>query len=147
MEVILRATVDKLGHAGEIVQVKDGYARNYLIPQGLAYAATESNKNRVTSEAQRRTTQLAVERSDAEAQAVVLEGLELHFTVKAGEADKLFGSITAADIAEQLAEKGCPVDKRSVELDEPIRMIGIYKVPVRLHTEVRAEVRVWVVTE
>jgi large subunit ribosomal protein L9 len=147
MDVILRETIDKLGRAGDIVRVKDGYGRNYLLPKGLAYVATESNKRRVVAEAKRRVTRFTVERSDAEAQAVELEGVELHFTAKAGDADKLFGSITSADIAEKLAEQGYQVDKRDIELDEPIKMIGIYKVPVRLHSEVRAQVRLWVVKE
>jgi large subunit ribosomal protein L9 len=133
--------------AGEVVTVKDGYARNYLIPQGLAYRATEANKRRIESEKKSRAQRLAAEHADAESLAAALNGVELHFTAKAGEGDKLFGSITSSDIAAQLAEKGYQVDKRVIELEEPIKMIGIYKVPVRLHAEVKAELRVWVVKE
>jgi len=147
MEVILRETITKLGHAGEIVKVKDGYARNFLIPKGLAYQATAGNKKRVESEAVRRAQRSAAERSDAEVLAERLNDLSIEFTVKAGEGDKLFGSITSSDIAERLAERGYRIDKRIIELEEPIKMIGIYAVPIRLHSEVKAEVRVWVVKE
>ncbi|MFQ6046010.1 MAG: 50S ribosomal protein L9 [Gemmatimonadales bacterium] len=147
MEVILRQSIDKLGRAGDIVKVRDGYARNYLLPKGLAYPATESHKRKVQEESKRRAHQLAVRKDDAEAQAAALEKVELHFTAKSGEGDKLFGSITSGDIAHKLIEEGFEVDKRAIELEEPIKMIGVYKVPIRLHTDVRAEVRVWVVKE
>ncbi len=147
MEVILRETVTRLGRAGEVVEVKDGYARNYLVPHGLAYPATPANKRRVDAEASRRVLHSAAEQSDAEVLAAKLESIELTFTAKVGEADKLFGSVTSADIADKLGELGYPLDKRAVELEEPIKMIGIYKIPVRLHPEVHAKVRVWVVKE
>ena len=147
MEVILRETVTRLGRAGEVVEVKDGYARNYLVPHGLAYPATPANKRRVEAEASRRVFESAAEQSDAEVLAAKLESIELTFTAKVGEADKLFGSVTSADIADKLGELGYPLDKRAVELEEPIKMIGIYKIPVRLHPEVHAKVRVWVVKE
>lgn len=147
MEVILRDDVVHLGKAGELVKVRDGYARNFLIPQGLAYVASEGNKARVTEEAKRRDRQVVKQRSDAEQLAARLGDVSVTFTVKAGEGDRLFGSITSADIAQKLAELGHAIDKRAVELDEPIKMIGIYKVPVRLHSDVRPEVRVWVVKE
>ncbi len=147
MEVILRQSVPALGRAGEIVKVKPGYARNYLIPHGLAYKASEGNKRRIESEKKTRLAQMAAHQADAQTLAEALESVELHFNAKAGEGDKLFGSITSADIAKQLGDLGYPVDKRSIELDEPLKMIGIYKVPVRLHTDVRTEIRVWVVKE
>ncbi|KPK00851.1 MAG: 50S ribosomal protein L9 [Gemmatimonas sp. SG8_28] len=147
MEVILRDDVPNLGRVGEIVKVKDGYARNYLIPQGLAYAATPGNKRRIESEAKRRTIRLAEQKSDAEATAARLAGVALAFTAKAGEGDKLFGSITSADIAKQLAQQGYTVDKRIIELAEPIRMIGDWSVRIRLHPEVRAEIMVSVTRE
>ncbi|MEJ2238941.1 MAG: 50S ribosomal protein L9 [Gemmatimonadales bacterium] len=147
MEVILRETIAKLGNAGEIVKVKNGYARNFLLPKGLAYRATAANKRRVEAEAVRRAQVSATERGDAEALAERLAGISAEFSVKAGEGDKLFGSITSADIAEKLAELGYELDKRIIELEEPIKMIGIYKVPIRLHPEVKAELRVWVVKE
>lgn len=147
MDVILRKTIDTLGRVGEIVTVKDGYARNYLIPHGLAYQASEGNKRRIEGEKKHRLAQMAAEHADAELLSEALEKVELHFNAKAGEGDKLFGSITSADIAGQLAEEGYKIDKRHIVLDEPIKMIGVYKVPIKLHAEVRTEIRVWVVKE
>jgi len=147
MEVILRQTVKDLGNAGEIVKVKDGYGRNYLIPHGLAYLATKENKSRVDAEAIRRAQKAESDRADAEILAEKLANISIEFTVKAGEGDKLFGSITSSDIADELAERGYQIDKRTIMLAEPIKMIGIYKVPVKIHTDVQAEVRVWVIKE
>lgn len=147
MDVILRSDVTHLGKAGEVVKVKDGYGRNFLIPRGLAYHATEGSKRQVASETKRRATNVAAEQVAAEALAAKMGAVELTFTAKAGEGEKLFGSVTAADIATKLGEQGFPVDKRVIELEEPIRMVGAFKVPVRLHPAVRAEVRVWVVKE
>jgi large subunit ribosomal protein L9 len=145
MEVILRQDVGDLGKAGQIVKVKAGYGRNYLIPRGLAYEATASNKARVEAEARRRKEMLVRQGSDAAALAARLTAIDLTFQVQAGEGDKLFGSVTSADIAERLAEMGHIIDKRIIELHEPIKMVGVYKVPVRLHPDVRPELRVWVV--
>ncbi len=147
MEVILRETIAKVGRAGQVVQVKDGYARNYLLPRGLAYPATPGNKRRVEAESRHTAALQAAGKSDAEAVAARLAELELHFTAKAGDGDKLFGSVTSGDIAEQLTTKGVPVDKRAVQLEEPIRMIGAHTVAVRLHPEVQGHVRVWVVKD
>jgi large subunit ribosomal protein L9 len=145
MEVILRQDVSDLGKAGQIVKVKAGYGRNYLIPRGLAYAATAGTKARVEAEARRRKEMLVREGSDAAALAARLTASDLTFQVQAGEGDKLFGSVTSADIAARLAEMGHVIDKRIIELPEPIKMVGVYKVPVRLHPDVRPELRVWVV--
>lgn len=145
MEVILRESIEKLGQAGEIVAVKNGYGRNYLIPRGLAYAASAANKKRVAVEARARGQRIVALKEEAEAFAAKLTAEDLNFEVKVGEGDKLFGSITSADIALKLAERGVSVDKRDIELAEPIKMIGVYKVPVRLHPEVRPELRIWVV--
>jgi large subunit ribosomal protein L9 len=147
MEIILREDVAHLGKAGEVVAVKDGYARNYLLPRGLAYPATAGNKKRIEVEHQRHVTRLATQRGDAEQLAQRLAAVSLTFTVKTGEGERLFGSITAQDIAQQLKEQGFDLDKRRVALDEPIKMIGIYKVPVRLDAGVQADIRVWVVKE
>lgn len=147
MEVILRENVDKLGRAGEIVSVKDGFARNYLIPRGLAYPATEANRRRFEAEAKKRASRLAEAQANAQALARQLEEVSLKFAVKTGEGDRLFGSVTAADIAEKLAELGYQIDKRKVELEEPIKLVGIYKVPVKLDAGVQVQVRVWVVKE
>lgn len=142
MEIILRDRVPNLGDAGELVKVKPGYARNFLIPNGLAYPATPANKRRWEAEAKSRSARLAGQKAGAEGIADQLSQVELKFTAKTGDGDRLFGSITAKDIAAQLAERGIDVDKRVVELTEPLKMIGIYQVPVRIHPEVAAEVKV-----
>ncbi len=147
MQVILRQDVEKVGLAGQIVTVKDGFARNYLIPRGLAYLATESNRRRFEAEAKRRAQRLEEARAMAEEQAKRLGEISLTFSMKAGEADRLFGSVTAADIANKLEELGHRIDKRRIELEQPIKLVGIYKVPVKLEAGVQAEVRVWVVKE
>ncbi|MSR05758.1 MAG: 50S ribosomal protein L9 [Gemmatimonadetes bacterium] len=147
MDIILKADVTHLGKAGDVLKVKDGYARNYLIPRGLANEATETAKRLYNEGAKRRATQGAAAQATAEELAARLGGVELTFTAKAGEGDKLFGSVTAGDIGAKLAEKGFTIDKRDIELEEPIRAVGAFKVPVRLHPAVRAEVRVSVVKE
>ena len=147
MDVILREDVDKLGHAGEVVTVKDGYARNFLLPRGLAYLATDGNRRRLDSEQRLRDRRAAAEVDGARGLAAKLEAVSLSFSMKAGEGDKLFGSVTAGDIAERLQAEGIVVDRKAVELEEPIKALGVYKVPVRLHAEVKPEVRVWVVKD
>ena len=147
MDVILRQDVDKLGRAGDMVTVKDGFARNFLLPQGLAYLATEGNKRRLDAERAQKGKKHAAEVSASKEVAARLEAVSLTFTMKAGEGDKLFGSVTASEIADRLKSEGFSVDKKSVELEEPLKALGVYKVPVRLHPEVKPEVRVWVVRE
>ena len=147
MEVILREDITDLGKAGEIVKVRDGYGRNYLLPRGLAYPATAGNKRRVEVEAKRRGAMLERRKEDAEEFATRLTAADLTFQMQAGEGDRLFGSVTSADIAAKLGELGHAVDKRTIELPEPIKMVGVYKVPIRLHPDVRPEIRVWVVKE
>lgn len=145
--VILRTDVTDLGRVGEVVDVKPGYARNYLIPQGLAYSASEGNVRRL--EGEREQAQLTVERQKdkAEGLAAELEGRSVSFQVKAGEEGRLFGSVTTVDIAEQLAAEGVTIDRRDIMLEEPIKELGVFRVPVRLHAEVRPELTVWVVAE
>ncbi len=147
MEVILREDMSKLGTAGSIVKVKDGYGRNHLIPNGLAFLATPGNKKRVEAEAKRREIKLAADKSEARKLAKLLSGIELTFQAKVGEGDRLFGSITSGDIAEQLAAQGRPVDKRLIELDDHIKTLGDTMVPIKLHPEVSAEIKVTVVKE
>ena len=147
MDVILRQDVEKLGNAGDLVTVKDGYARNYLLPRGFAYPATEGNKKRLEAEAKMRVKKAGAQVVVARELAAQLEAVSLTFTMKAGEGDKLFGSVTAADVAERLHAEGFTVDRKTIELPEPIKALGVYKVPVRLHHEVKPEVRVWVVKE
>ena len=147
MEVILREDVQSLGKAGELVKVRPGYARNYLLPQGLAYEATEGNRKRIEAESKARATRAASDRAEAEALAASLGQVSLTLARKAGEGDRLFGSITAQDIAEGLAKLGHTVDRRRIELGQPIKSLGEHRVTVRLPAEVHAEVRITVVPE
>jgi large subunit ribosomal protein L9 len=147
MEVILREDVKSLGKAGEMVRVKPGYARNYLLPHGLAFEATEGNKKRIAAETRARNTRSQAERVEAERAAAELSAVSVTLTGKAGEEGKLFGSITAQDIAAALAAQGHQVDRRRIELEHPIKTLGQHAVGVRLHPEVHAEVRVSVVAE
>jgi len=147
MDVILRQDVDKVGRSGDVVTVKDGYGRNFLLPRGLAYLATDSNRKRLAAEHAQKDKKYGAEVAAAREVAGKLEALSLTFTMKAGEGDKLFGSVTAADVAEKLKAEGYPVDKKTIELDEPLKALGVYKVAVRLHHDVKPDVRVWVVKE
>ena len=147
MEIILRADVQHLGKVGEVVKVKDGYARNYLLPKGLAYPATEANKKRIAYEGERLVKQQAAEKSAAETEATRLAAVHLSFAVKVGEEEKLYGSVTASDIQRKLEEMGIHVDKRKIDLQEPIRELGEFNVGIKIHPEVRPEVRVTVVKE
>ena len=147
IEVILREDVKTLGRAGEMVRVKPGYARNYLLPQGLAFEATEGNRKRIAAESKARASRDQAERTEAERLATTLSAVELNLTGKAGEEGKLFGSITSQDVADALARAGHPVDKRRIELDHPIKTIGDHAVTIRLHPEVHAELRVFIVAE
>jgi large subunit ribosomal protein L9 len=147
MEIILRADVQHLGKIGEVVKVKDGYARNYLLPNGLAYPATEANKKKIAYEGERLVKQQAAEKSAAETEATRLADVKLTFEVKVGEEEKLYGSVTASDIQRKLEELGIKVDKRKIDLAEPIRELGEYKVGIKIHPEVRPEVQVTVVKE
>ena len=147
LEVILREDIRTLGKAGDMVRVKPGYARNYLLPQGLAYEATEGNKKRILAETKARGVKLAAEKGAAEAQAAKLSAVALTLARKAGEEGRLFGSITSQDLADALAAKGFPVDKRKIELDHPLKALGEHTVHIRLHPEIQAAVRVSVVAE
>ncbi|HEX7025205.1 MAG TPA: 50S ribosomal protein L9, partial [Gemmatimonadales bacterium] len=140
MEVILREDVKSLGKAGALVRVKPGYARNFLLPHGLAYEATEGNKKRLAAESKARDAKAAEGRSAAQAKAAELEGVTLTIHAKAGEGDRLFGSITAQDIADELAKAGHAVDKRKIEMEHPIKQLGEHTVPVRLHSDIHASV-------
>jgi large subunit ribosomal protein L9 len=147
VEVILREDVRHLGKAGAMVKVKPGYARNFLLPRGLAYEATAGNKKRIEAEQKSRSTQLVAERGDAEAVAAKLKGVSLSFKAKAGEGDRLFGSITTQDIAARLAEQGFEFDRRKIELDHPIKSLGKHTLSIRLHPEVQADIVVTVAPE
>jgi len=147
MEIILREDVQHLGKVGEVVKVKDGYARNFLLPKGLAYPATEANKRKIAYEGERLAKQRAGEKSAAESEGSRLADVHLTFPVKVGEEDKLFGSVTASDIQRKLEELGIKVDKRKIDLHEPIRELGDFQVGIKIHPDVRPEVRVTVVKE
>jgi large subunit ribosomal protein L9 len=147
MEIILREAVPHLGAAGEVVKVKDGYARNYLLPKGLAYPATEGNKKRIAFESERIAKLRAGEKQAAETEATRIAGVSLSFPMKVGEEEKLYGSVTAGDIQRRLEEQGIHIDKRKVDLPEPIRALGEFTVGIKLHPEVRPEITVVVVKE
>ena len=147
MEIILREAVPHLGAAGDVVKVKDGYARNYLLPKGLAYPATEGNKKRIAFEGERIAKLRASEKQTAETEAARIAGISLSFPMKVGEEEKLYGSVTAGDIQRRLEEQGIHVDKRKIDLPEPIRSLGEFTVGIKLHPEVRPEITVVVVKE
>ena len=147
MEVILRQAVENLGHPGDIVTVSPGYARNYLLPRGVAFVATEGNKKRIAQEKARLEAAEAERREAASSVARQLEEVSITFSARVGEEGKLFGSVTAADIAHQLEQQGFTVEKRQIDLHEPIKALGVYRVPVRLHADVRPEIKVWVIKQ
>ena len=147
MEVILRQAVDNLGHPGDIVTVSAGYARNFLLPRGIAYEATPGNKKRIAQEKARLEAAEASRRGTAEDFAKQLEEVSVTFAARVGEEGKLFGSVTAADIAQQLEAQGFHVEKRQIDLHEPIKALGVYRVPVRLHADVKPEIKVWVIKQ
>ena len=145
MKVVLRQAVPKLGEPGDLVNVTGGYARNYLIPRGLAVPATKGNLKQAADWQNSRTTREAKERSGAEQLRDKLAATPLEVTAQAGPDGRLFGSITAADVAGAIsAQHGVDVDRHSIELAEPIRHLGVHEVRVRLHTDVAAEVTVQV---
>ena len=147
VEVILRKDVADLGRAGEMVHVRPGYARNYLIPQGIALLATEGNRRRFEEERRQVEQSAERERQQAADLAADLEGQSLTFTVRAGDEGRLFGSVTAADIAEALEGEGLTVDRKLIRLDDPIKELGVYDIPVRLHTDIEPQLKIWVVAE
>jgi large subunit ribosomal protein L9 len=147
MEVILRADVEKVGSRGQMVKVANGYARNYLLPKHLAVAASESNKKIVEQERQAHVRREAKDKSGAEDLAGLMTGISVTIAHKAGEQDQLFGSVTAKDIAEALEKRNFTIDRKKIHLDEPIRQLGEFKVPVRLHRDVTIEIGVQVVRE
>jgi large subunit ribosomal protein L9 len=147
MEVILREDVDKLGSRGQVVRVAAGYARNFLLPKKLAVTATESNKKIVEQERQGHLRKEAKLQSEAQDLAKLVTGVTVTISQKAGENEQLFGSVTSKDVADALAAKGFTIDRRKIQLDEPIKQLGEFKVPVKLHKEVTAEVTVVVVKE
>lgn len=145
MEIILRQAVENLGKPGDVVKVKSGYARNYLLPHGLAYEATPGNLKRIQQERERLDAAENERRNAAQAIAEKLEQVSLTFSARVGEEGKLFGSVGSADIAQQLEAQGFHIEKRQIDLHEPIKALGVYRIPIRLHADVKPEVRVWVI--
>jgi large subunit ribosomal protein L9 len=147
MKVILRKDFEGLGTIGDVVVVKDGYARNYLIPRNIGYRATTSSLRALEEEKKQHTRQEVKQLKDAEKIAAEIEKVSLTIPMKVGEDDKLFGSVTSQMIADALAEKGFTIDKRHIELEEPIRTLGIFEIPVKIHSKVAGKAKVWVVRE
>jgi large subunit ribosomal protein L9 len=142
MEVILLENIEKLGSRGQVVKVADGYGRNYLLPKNLAVAATPQNRKRMEQQRVRFLKLEAKEKGDAEDLAKLLLGVSVTLTRKSGEKGTLFGSVTAIDIAEKLAAQGYNIDRRKIALDSPLKILGEYEVPIRLHREVTAFIKV-----
>ena len=147
MKLLLRQDYKPLGEAGELVNVKTGFARNFLIPNGLAMLASDKNLKRYENEKKQMFWRQEKEKRQSEELSKTLENVSCTITVQVGEEDKMFGSVTSQNIAEALEAQGYSVDKRKIILEEPIKSLGIYSVPIKLHTDVEAKVKVWVVKE
>jgi large subunit ribosomal protein L9 len=147
MEIILRQAIENLGHPGDVVTVKNGYARNFLLPRGYAYEATAGNLKRISAERSRLEAAENERRGGAQELAKKLEEVQLTFSARVGEEGKLFGSVTSADIAEQLASQGFNIERRLIDLHDPIKALGVFRVPVKLHADVKPEIRVWVIKQ
>jgi large subunit ribosomal protein L9 len=147
IEVILKEPVDNLGNRGDVVKVAPGYARNYLLPRKLALAVTEGNKRQIEAERKRASVIEAQERTTADALSSRLAQVEVVVARRVGERDTLYGSVTSADIAEALARQGFEIDRRKLQLPEPLKHLGEFSVPVRLHRDVTTPIKVLVVKE
>jgi large subunit ribosomal protein L9 len=147
MEVILKEEVANLGHRGDVVKVAEGYGRNYLLPHKLAIEATKANKAVIDQMKASAVRKSAVEKADSEALAKQLDAVSLSFHRKAGEKDHLFGSVTSSDIADALEQKGFTIDRRKIQLNEPLKSVGDFEVPIRLHRDVVSKVKVTVEKE
>ena len=147
MKVILRQNHETLGQIGEVVDVKEGFARNFLIPRKIAYAALKGNIKALEEEKKTFEKKKQFEIIAAEKQAAELEKVSVSIPVQVGEEDKIFGSVTTQMIADSLKEKGFEVDKRKIEIEEPIKSLGIYGISIKLHSNVSAKIKVWVVRE
>ena len=147
MEVVLKKDHDKLGKAMDVVNVADGYARNFLIPQGIAVTATEGNRKAVAEWKRLSEKREEKKQKEARVQAKQIEKVPCTIKVKVGEEDRLFGSVTAQEIADFLVKEGFAIDKRAIELEEPIKQLGVYSVKITLYKDVVASLKVWVVKE
>ena len=142
MEVILKEDVPKLGHRGDVVRVAEGYGRNYLLPRKLAIEATHGNKAVIEQMKQAAVRRSAVEKADADALSKQLEGVSVNFHRKAGDKDQLFGSVTSGDVADALTHKGFNIDRKKIQLHDPLKNLGEFDVPVRLHRDVTSRIKV-----
>lgn len=147
MKVILKVDIESLGRAGEVVDVRDGFARNYLIPKEKAIEATPDNLKRMEEERKKSQEKASKAKRQAENLAKRIESLSLTIQRQAGETDKLFGSVTSMDIEKALRDEGIDVDRKKILLKEPIKSLGIYSVPVKVHHDIIANLKVWVVKE
>jgi large subunit ribosomal protein L9 len=147
MKVILKQDFASLGKFGDVVQVKDGYARNFLIPREIAMPASDKNLRLLNEDRKRVEIRQVKEKRVAEELAKSLEPVSLTAAVQVGEEDKVFGAVTSQDIANLLQAKGFEIDRRKIVLDEPIKALGVYEVPIKLHAQVEAKIKVWVVKE
>lgn len=147
MKVILREDIPELGEAGKTIEVKAGYGRNYLIPRNLAILATKANLAAIDEVQKQKAIRDKKRLREADKIKAAIEKISVSASVKVGEEDKLFGSVTTADIAKLMAAEGITVDKRSIILDEPIKSLGVYTVPVKIEKDVTADVKVWVIKE
>jgi large subunit ribosomal protein L9 len=147
MKVILRQDYEPLGKIGDVVEVKDGYARNFLIPKKIVYPATPGSLRAVEEEKKRLQAKIHRERKSAELLATELEKVSVTITAEVGEEDRIHGTVTTQMIADALLEKGYEIDKRKIEIDEQIRTLGIFTAKIKLHPEVTAQIKVWVVKE
>jgi large subunit ribosomal protein L9 len=147
VKVILRQNMPNLGSTGDLVTVKPGFARNYLLPRGLAFEATAANVRQLEEDQRRGEQKAKRDYLEARRRASQLEGVSLTFHANAGEEGKLFGSITTSDIADRLNEQGLDftLDRRWIDLDDPIKALGVFSLPIRLHADVRPEIKVWVI--
>jgi len=147
MKVILKETIDALGDAGKIVEVKPGYARNFLIPKGKAVLATNSNLKVYEQELKLESIRALKGKKLAEELAAKLSKISVTSAVQVGEEDKIFGSVTSHNIADLLKDQGYEIDRKKILLDEPLKALGVYDVAIKLHPEVEAKIKVWVVRE
>ena len=147
MKIILRQDYENLGNAGDIVKVKPGFARNYLLPKKIAYPAQPNYLRMIEEEKRQKEQRQRKEKKLAEAVAEKLSAVSVTISASVGEEDKMFGSVTSQDIADELAKQGYEIDRRKIVLEEPIKALGIYQVPIKLYSGVEANVKVWVVKE
>ncbi|MBI2793110.1 MAG: 50S ribosomal protein L9 [Ignavibacteria bacterium] len=147
MKIILRQNVEKLGEIGDLVVVKPGYARNFLIPRQLAFVATEGAMRALETEKKQYASKMEKAKKQAEVQAVQLADLQISIPMQVGEEGRLFGSVTTQMIAQELELRGFNIDKRAIHIDEPIKTLGIFEVKVKLHPEILASLKVWVISQ